>query len=89
MSIIDAIRKEWRNALKKITFPKDIINNLEFPHVNLANDTDKDVTQVTSQDFYTVFAKKKEGIPSCINAWEERIGLTFTTKECENIFTLT
>lgn len=87
MSITDAMPKEWRNALKKITFPKDIINNLEFPHVNLANDTDKDVTQVTSKEFYTVFLKQMEGVPSCINALAEKMSLTFTGKEWEYIFT--
>ena len=70
-----AIPREWRKMLSECSFPRNVINNQELPHIEIAKNVFKDITQVDSKEIYLTFLKKKEGKPSCTDAWNSKLGL--------------
>ena len=86
MSLVDAIPLKWRHMVTKCTFPTNLISNAEVPYVEFPENAAKEVTQVSSKDFYTFF--KKSSAPSCLDAWNTRLQINFSQKYWAQIFCL-
>ena len=70
MSVIDAIPKEWRKQLKH--FNPSSVNNQEPLYISL-NGGEKVLSKVTSREIYWKILSLREGTPSCIKNWNQRL----------------
>ena len=87
ISLIDAIPQKWRQALKRARISLNAVSTEELPHTKIKG-RDKPVTLTATREYYWKMMSDIEGVPSCYNAWAERINLSYNQEDWQKIFML-